>query len=91
MTREQAIPYIAYCIDDALSERDVADMPPTARLVGWQCGFEPLFVAVWSYLDKSGDECLFDMAEAEEIAKDFLLERKWFSDPDADNDADYIL
>jgi hypothetical protein len=75
MTRETAVPYIAYCVDDALAERDVKD-PPTARLVGWQCGTEPLFVAVWSYL---GPECEPDMAEAAEIATDLLVEKKWFA------------
>ena len=51
MTREDAISYVSFCVDDALSERDIQDMPANARLVGWLCGFEPMFVAVWSYLD----------------------------------------
>jgi hypothetical protein len=42
-------------------------------LVGWQCGFEPLFVAVHSYLDVEIDE-----EEAEELARDFLTDRGWF-------------
>ena len=84
MTREQAIPYVSFCIDDALSERSIDDMPPTARLVGWQCGFEPLFVAVWSYLDVELED-----AEAEEIARDYLIERNWFAGHPTY--ADYIL
>lgn len=86
MTRELALPYISYCVDDALSERSIKDMPADARLVGWQCGFEPLFVAVWSYLGvRLGDE------EAEEIASDLLREKNWFADKSADNFADYII
>lgn len=74
MTRDQALPYVSFCVDDALSERSIDDMPANARLVGWQCGFEPMFVAVWSYLDgRLSDD------EAVELAKDMLEERKWFS------------
>jgi len=84
MTREQAIPYVSFCIDDALSERSIDEMPNNARLVGWQCGFEPLFVAVWSYLNVELED-----AEAEEIARDYLTERKWFArEP---TEADYII
>lgn len=53
-------------------------------LVGWQCGFEPLFVAVHSYLDVELDE-----DEAAEMAKDYLAERGWFSDEPTD--PDYII
>jgi hypothetical protein len=83
MTRDMALPYVSYCLDDALSERDIADMPANARLVGWQCGFEPLFVAVWSYLDVR-----LDADEAEEIATDFLAERNWFGEV---RPADYVI
>lgn len=61
--------------------------PPcyASRLVGWQCGFEPLFVAVHSYLDvRVTDD------EAEEMATDYLQERGWFGD-DGPRAADYIL
>lgn len=74
MNREQAIPYISYCVDDAGAERDVKDMPANARLVGWQCGFEPMFVAVWSCLGSWLDD-----EEAEDLAIDLLIEKKWFS------------
>jgi hypothetical protein len=84
MTRDQALPYVSFCIDDALSERQISDMPNTARLVGWQCGFEPLFVAVWSYLDVQLDD-----DEAAELARDYLAERKWFADEPTE--PDYIL
>jgi hypothetical protein len=85
MTREQALPYVSFCLDDALSERSIDDMPANARLVGWQCGFEPLFVAVWSYLDVRLED-----VEAEEIARDYLLERRWFAD-DKQTEADYVI
>jgi hypothetical protein len=96
MTRAQAIPYISYCVDDALSPRDIKDMPPNARLVGWQCGFEPLFVAVWSYLaDTQGNHNRLDEDEAEEIATDYLKEKNWFAlDGNSDSEPpapDYII
>ena len=84
MNKKQALEYVSYCVDDALCERNIADMPENARLVGWQCGFEPLFVAVWSYLGVKLSE-----EEAEEIAIDLLEEKKWFTDESIP--ADYII
>jgi hypothetical protein len=89
MTREQALPYVAYCVDDALAERELKDMPPHAVLVGWQVGFEPLFVACWSYL--GGEECNPDYAEACELATDLLVEKKWFADNDNPPDPDFVI
>jgi len=84
VTRDQALPYISFCLDDALSERSIDELPANARLVGWQCGFEPLFVAVWSYLGVKLED-----AEAKEIARDYLIERKWFAyEP---TEPDYII
>ena len=71
--RARALNWVAYAVDNALSERKPSEMPVNARLIGWQCGFEPLFVAVWSYL---GD--ILDDAEAIELAIDLLKEKKWF-------------
>jgi hypothetical protein len=88
MTREQALPYVSYAVDDALSERRPDEAPPHARLVGWQCGFEPLFVAVWSYLP--GEEPP-DYAEAIELATDLLVEKKWFADNDNPPEPDYVI
>ena len=85
MNRRQAMPYVSFCIDDALCERRIEEMPYSARLVGWQCGFEPLFVAVWSYLDVRLDD-----EEAEDIARDYLMERHWFSNDEL-KEADYVL
>jgi hypothetical protein len=84
-TREAAKAYISFCVDDALSERSVDEMPANARLVGWQCGFEPLFVAVWSYLPKTK----VDDEDAVRIATDLLNERAWFSD--GPRDPDYLI
>lgn len=86
MTRDKALPYVAHVLDDALSDsHPLADMKPDARLIGWQCGFEPLFVAVQSYLP---NVCLED-DEAVEIARDYLAEKHWFADEPTE--PDYIL
>jgi hypothetical protein len=87
MKREQALPYVSFAVDDALAERSVTDIPANARLVGWQCGPEPLFVAVWSYLPGT----ILDDDEAEELARDLLKERCWFVDDKNPPDADYVI
>jgi hypothetical protein len=86
MKRKDALEYVSYAVDDALSERDPGEAPKNARLVGWQCGFEPLFVAVWSYLNVKLDD-----DEAENLAKDLLVEKQWFSDCENPPDADFII
>lgn len=98
MNREQALPYVSFGVDDALASytRDgnqmVAgiyrrDIPANAVLVGWQAGFELLFVAVWSYLP----DTKLEAGEAEELARDLLQERRWFADNDNPPAADYVL
>lgn len=84
MNREQAIFYIGYCVDDAMAERIVCDMPDNARLVGWQCGSEPMFVAVWSYLGGRLDD-----EEAVDLATDLLREKEWFTI--AGSEPDYVI
>ncbi len=79
MTKAQALPYVSFIADDAGSFRKPAGLPcdvipDNAVLVGWQCGFEPLFVAVKSYLPN----VTLDRDEAIELATDGLLERDWF-------------
>jgi len=85
MKREDAIPYVSSVVDDSLNGRELGDDPHAivrdgtehdypSVLVGWQCGFEPLFVAVHSYLD-----CELDEEEAIELATDYLAERNWFA------------
>ena len=82
MTRKQALPYVSHVLDDAQS--DEAMMAPNARLIGWQCGFEPMFVAVQSYLGNRLDD-----DEAIEIATDYLTEKRWFDDEPAE--PDYVI
>lgn len=92
MNRTRALPYVSYAVDNALSPRDPKDAPANAVLVGWQCGFEPLFVAVWSYLqDTQGNASTLDADEAVELATDLLQERKWFSDNENPPEPDYVI
>lgn len=85
MNRTSAIPYVSCVIDDALSVSHDTSNLTDCTLVGWQCGFEPMFVAVRSYLPG----CAVDESEAEEIATDYLEEKDWFSGEP--READYIL
>jgi hypothetical protein len=84
-TRSQAQPFIAYVLTDALSTLPLSDLLPDATLVGWQCGFEPMVVAVQSYMPRTR----VDASDAEEIAADYLAEIGWFSD--GPTDADFII
>jgi hypothetical protein len=86
MTREQAWPYVSFGVDDALALFDAEQIPAdrVITLVGWQCGFEPMFVAVWSYLNVR-----IEAEEATELATDALVERKWFSGEPSE--PDYII
>ena len=85
MKIEDAIPYLrTEGVDNAQAFRNAADRPANARLVGWQCGSEPMFVAVWSYL---GDR--LEDIEAVELAIDLLAEKKWFAG--AITQPDYVL
>jgi len=89
MQRAEALTYLSFAVDDAMNERTLDEMPRDARLVrlvGWQCGFEPLFVAVWSYLP----DTRLDAEEAAELATDLLLEKKWFADPQQ-TEPDFII
>lgn len=96
MNRQQALPYVAFVVDDSGAARKLgadihakvreqgAEFRYASRLVGWQCGFEPLFVAVHSYLDTRIDD-----SEAEEMAREYLIERNWFAGQPTE--ADYII
>jgi hypothetical protein len=94
MNRNDALEYVSFVVDDAGCGRRLhGDQHAIAReesyrhpsvLVGWQCGFEPMFVAVHSYLDVAITD-----ADAEEIAQEYLAELGWFSD--GITDADYII
>lgn len=81
------MPYVSFGVDDALSECPITEMPADrslVKLVGWQCGFEPMFVAVWSYLGLE-----LDADEAEELATEMLIEKGWFDGKP--RPADYVL
>jgi hypothetical protein len=80
MRRSDAIPYVSSVVDDTLNGRSLGEDPhavirPDSRLVGWQCGFEPLFVAVHSYIPG----CTINDDDAADLARDYLAERGWFS------------
>jgi hypothetical protein len=91
ITREQAMEYVSFGVDDAQAIRSIDDMPDNARLVGWQCGFEPMFVAVWSYLaDTMGNHNRLEDDEAEELAIAALKEQGWFGSEEP-TPPDYIL
>lgn len=86
-TRAEALEYVSYAVDDAMAERTGEPIPPHARLVGWQCGFEPLFVAVWSYLP----EVRLDDDDAIELATELLQEKNWFNDSNNPDEPGYCI
>jgi hypothetical protein len=90
VNREDAKQYVSFVVDNALSARDcrASEVLPTDWLIGWQCGFEPLFVAVRSYLsDTQGNpDTIDDAEEAVELAREYLVERNWFSGPSSEPD-----
>lgn len=83
----KAIKYISYHIDDAQNDTpfSAAEHPHTV-LVGWQCGFEPLFVAAHSYLPK----VKLPSEDAIALATDLLVEKNWFGEEEP-TEPDYIL
>ena len=91
MKREDAIQYVGHVCDDAGSGRTLgsdkhAKVVDQSTLVGWECGFEPMFVAVNSYLGVK-----VDYDEAEDLAIDYLQEIGWFADPEDCRQADYLI
>ena len=88
LSREHAKEFVGYVVDDTGCGRIVGDdMHAVVRedhkggfeygsvLVGWQCGFESMFVAVHSYLDVK-----LDSEECIEMATEYLDEIGWFSE-----------
>jgi hypothetical protein len=71
--REDAVKYVSHILDDSLNVQS-GPVQDNDTLVGWQCGFEPLFVAVRSYLPG----VKVNSQDAEEIALDYLEEIGWF-------------
>ncbi len=84
LSRMDSLKYVSYVVDDNATQIPSNKLDKKkAVLVGWQCGFEPLFVAVQSEFLK------LTAADAEDIAKEFLEKKRWFSGEPTD--ADYIL
>jgi len=98
MKRDDAIRYVSFVVDTAGNGRELgadrfAKIYARSRLVGWQCGFEPLFVAVHSTLFDERNSAPLDTVddeEAERLATDYLRERGWFGDNN-ECEADYVL
>ena len=93
MEREKIEQYVAWILDDSGNvirpgqigvSAHLRDVLPTDTLVCYQCGFEPLVVAVRSVY---GD--IIAAWDAEEIAAEYLEEIGWFGDNV--RDADYII
>ena len=96
ITKESMLPFVGYGVDDACSACTGADARRAiqfrkdglacVRMVGFRAGFEPMVVAVWSYLPS----VRLDDDEATELAVDLLRERGWFADPE-DTAPDFVL
>jgi len=94
--RNKAKEYVSYVVDDAGEGRRIHDdihaivrekggeYEYPSVLVGWQCGFEPLFVAVHSYLDVKLND-----GQAVEMATEYLVERDWFAGES--REPDYVI
>ena len=83
--REQALKYVSYVIDEYGKQLPESELDPkSAILVGWQCGFEPMYVAI-----KSEDSAITSEVDAEDIVRAFLEKKKWFSGG-VSKDCDYI-
>ena len=82
--RKQALEYVGHVITpDGKKLPEKSLDPKTAILVGWQCGFEPMYVAIQ---DEDGDELSLSDSDAEGIAKKYLTKINWFSENDDDED-----
>ena len=81
--RKQALKYVGHVITENGKKLPESSLnPKTAILVGWQCGFEPMYVAIQ---DEDGDVLSLSDIDAEDIAKEYLTKINWFSD-DADDE-----
>jgi len=74
MTKLDVIPQIVYVLNDALSLVPKAKLRTDARLIGWYSEFDPMFVAVQSFLP----DVVLDKDEAIEIAMEYLDEIGWY-------------
>ena len=79
------IPYVSHVLDTALSPDHSRDeIGEGTYLVAWQCGFEPMVVAVIGDYTEAVDE-----NDAEDIALDYLKEIGWARDEF--RGADYVV
>lgn len=87
MTREEAIQYVSFQMDDASERRDAKpiDVSPDDRLVGFHQALETVFVAVRSHLPGVR---LHDQI-AKDLARDYLTEIGWFGEESLE--AEYIF
>ena len=78
MTREEAIEFVSFQLDDALNWREAkpADVNSDDRLVGWRQGLEILFVAVRSH--RPGVTLTDEVAK--NLARHHLTEIGWFGE-----------
>jgi hypothetical protein len=87
MTREEAIEYVSFQMDDAHDRRHAkpGDVNPDDRLVGFHQGLERVFVAVRSHIlgVKLTDEV------AKNLARDYLTEIGWFGEESLE--ADFVF
>lgn len=94
MSRDDAMRHLSFAVDSALAERNIADMPTNARLVGWlRDGKPPMVVAVWSALsDTTGNVDHVDDADAADTAADILVEHGFFGEiEDVIPSADFVI
>ena len=88
MTREEAVQYVCFQMDDAHDRRDAkpGDVSPDDRLVGFrESPHEVMVVAVRSHLP--GVRLTDKVAKG--LARDYLTEIGWFGEESLD--ADFIL
>ena len=87
MTREEAIQYVSFQMDDARNRRNAkpGDVNSDDRLVGFHQGLETVFVAVRSHLPgvKLTDKV------AKDLARDYLTEIGWFGEDSLE--ADFVF
>ena len=78
MTREEAIQYVSFQMDDAHDRRNAkpSDVNQDDRLVGFRQDLETVFVAVRSHLPGVR---LTDQV-AKDLARDYLTEIGWFGE-----------
>jgi hypothetical protein len=87
MTREEAIQYVSFQMDDAHDRRKATpkDVAPDDRLVGFHQLYETVFVAVRSHVP--GGRLTDEVAT--NLARDYLTEVGWFGEESLE--AAYIL